>query len=94
MGITTPGQVSFLSPSFPKTGHTSISRSHPSINVAENFPVKYYFCEFLNVVNVVAQYYFTDYFLGNQFNRIALDGLALDEHDAVLPILAECRLNT
>ena len=57
-----------------------------------SFPVWYYLAELLNVGNVLAQFYFTDYFLDGQFGRIASEGLALEENNSILPILAECRL--
>lgn len=56
--------------------------------------VGYYLCELLNAANVTAQFFFTNLFLGGNFSRIALDGLALDEYDSVLPILAECWMET
>ncbi len=54
--------------------------------------VKYYICEFLNLVNVVLQFFLTNFFLDGQFNRIAWEGIHLEEHNSVLPILADCRL--
>ena len=54
--------------------------------------LKYYACEALNALNVLAQFYITQAFLRGNFGRIALDGLEVEEHDSVLPLLAECKL--
>ncbi|TRY75746.1 hypothetical protein TCAL_11109 [Tigriopus californicus] len=56
--------------------------------------IKFYICELLCVLNVVAQFYFTNFFLNGQFAQVARQGLNLDENDSILPILAECRLTT
>jgi hypothetical protein len=55
--------------------------------------VKFYICEFLMVANVIFQFYATDFFLNGQFSRIAWDGLYLEEHHSVLPILSECKID-
>ncbi len=54
---------------------------------------KYYACEVLSMLNVVGQFYLTDLFLDGHFGRIATEGIGLEEHDSVLPILAECRIS-
>ena len=54
--------------------------------------VKYYIAEILNLVNVTAQYWFTDYFLGNQFWKVGYQSWFLDGDVNVLPTMASCRV--
>ena len=64
-------------------------------NISIIFIVKYYVSEVMNLVNVVAQYFFTDYFLGGngRFMEVGLKGLSLDEHMSILPILGSCKFD-
>ena len=69
------------------------SQSLPPIQLDSfHLPAKYYVCEFLNVANVVFQFYFTNFFLDGQFARVAREGIHLEENNSVLPILSECRM--
>ena len=54
------------------------------------FPVKFYTCELMNIINISAQFIFTNYFLGNQFGVVAYEGFGNEEHVSVLPITAVC----
>jgi hypothetical protein len=57
------------------------------------FTVKYYITEVLNLVNVVAQYWITDYFLGNQFWKVGYESWSLERLDLnVLPTMASCKM--
>ena len=47
----------------------------------------------MNAANAVAQFYFTAWFLNDNFSRIATEGLYLEENESVLPILSECKLS-
>ena len=52
--------------------------------------VKFYVVELLNIVNIIAQSYFTNYFLKGYFGLVALQGLGVDENISILPITASC----
>ena len=54
---------------------------------------KFYLCELLTIANVFGQLHLTNFFLDGEFQRIAMQGLNLEENDSVLPVLAECRLS-
>merc|ERR1711997_915201 len=43
------------------------------------YAFKFFFCEVLNLVNVVGQIYFMDFFLGGEFTTYGTDVLALTE---------------
>ena len=55
------------------------------------FPVKYYVMEVMNLVNVIAQYFFTDYYLGSQFWKVGYHSWFLESDVNVLPTMASCR---
>ena len=52
---------------------------------------KFYFCEFLTLVNLIFQYLVTDIFLHDHFQIVALGGLNTDEHVSMMPITGTCR---
>jgi len=52
--------------------------------------VKFYACELMNIINISAQFIFTNFFLGNQFGVVAYEGFGNEEHVSVLPITAVC----
>ena len=59
--------------------------------------VKFYFCEVLNVLNIIFQLYFTDFFLGGEgkFQQVATDLYTDNEEnhvltDTVFPLTATC----
>ena len=56
------------------------------------FIVKYYVMEVFNLVNVASQYWFTDYFLGNQFWQVGYQSWFLEGDINVLPTMASCRV--
>ena len=45
----------------------------------------------MNLANAVAQFFFTDYFLGGHFQAVGYNGLFLDEHQTVMPIVSSCK---
>ena len=51
-------------------------------------------CEALNLVNVVLQLKFTDFFLDGQFSRVGFGGLGLEMSNSILPITASCFFNS
>jgi len=64
--------------------------------------MKFVFCELLNLINVVAQIYFTDMFLGYQFTKFGRDVFAVSEQDLhtrvdpmdkVFPKVAKCQFS-
>ena len=48
-------------------------------NNHEFYAIKFFFCEFLNFVNVVGQIYFMDFFLGGEFTQYGSDVIAMTE---------------
>jgi len=61
----------------------------------DNWAVKYYFTEVLNLVNVFAQYWFTNAFLGYQFWQVGyVSWASIHELDVtVLPSRATCKFS-
>ena len=55
---------------------------------------KFYFCEFLTLVNLYLQYTVTNVFLEDHFNLVAIGGLKTDEHVSVMPITGSCNFET
>lgn len=41
--------------------------------------MKFFLCEFLNLINIVGQIYFMDFFLGGEFTKYGTDVLAMTE---------------
>ena len=57
------------------------------------FSVKFYFCELLNVLNIMFQLYFTDFFLKGYFAEVATGFLKSGENvltNTVFPLTATC----
>lgn len=61
-----------------------------SMGSNDNWALKFYICEIMNLANAIAQFFFTDYFLDGHFQEVGYNGLFLDEHETVMPILASC----
>ena len=65
---------------------------------------KFFFCEFLNVVNCIGNIYFTDYFLGYQFSKYGSEVLSYiqtteiedrtDPMDKVFPKVTKCTFHS
>jgi len=55
-----------------------------------NWAIKYYVVELMNLFNIVLQYILTDRFLGHQFHKVAVWGMEADIHESVLPIVTRC----
>lgn len=45
------------------------------------YAMKFFFCEFLNLINIVGQIYFMDFFLGGEFTKYGTDVLAMTEKE-------------
>ena len=43
------------------------------------YAMKFFLCEFLNLINIVGQIYFMDFFLGGEFTKYGTDVLAMTE---------------
>ena len=43
--------------------------------------MKFFLCEFLNLINIVGQIYFMDFFLGGEFTKYGTDVLAMTEKE-------------
>ncbi len=43
------------------------------------YALRFFFCELLNLVNIVGQIYFMDFFLGGEFTQYGSDVLAMSE---------------
>ena len=56
-----------------------------------NWAIKYYVVELMNLFNIVLQYILTDRFLGHQFRNVAIWGMEADIHESVLPIVTRCK---
>ena len=57
--------------------------------------VKFYFCELLNVLNIMFQIYFTDFFLKGYFHEVATSLLTDNKDDhlltgTVFPLTSAC----
>ena len=52
--------------------------------------MKFYIAEVMNFANAVANFFFTDYFLGGHFADVGYHGLFLEENETVMPILSSC----
>ena len=46
------------------------------------YAFRFFFCEFLNFVNVVGQIFFVDFFLGGEFTTYGSDVIAMSEQPA------------
>ncbi|KAL9702415.1 hypothetical protein quinque_005933 [Culex quinquefasciatus] len=72
-------------------------RKHLRIN--HMWASKHVFCETLNLVNVLAQVYFTNYFLGGRFYHLGFDFLeedftgTMDVLDTVFPKVTKCHFH-
>jgi hypothetical protein len=44
----------------------------------------------MNLANAIAMFFFTDYFLDYHFKDVGFNGLFLEEHETVMPIVASC----
>ena len=55
-----------------------------------NILVKFYIAEVMNLANAIGQFFFTDYFLSGHFKDVGFNGLFLNEHESVMPIVASC----
>ena len=55
---------------------------------------KFYFCEFLTLVNLILQYTFTNVLLQDHFQVVALGGLNTNKHVSIMPILGNCQFRT
>ena len=40
---------------------------------------RFFFCELLNLINVIGQIYFVDFFLGGEFSTYGSDAIAMSE---------------
>jgi len=56
----------------------------------DNWAIKFYIAEVMNLVNSIAIFFFTDYFLDGHFKDVGFNGLFLEEHETVMPIVATC----
>jgi len=56
----------------------------------DNWALKFYIAEVMNLVNAIAMFFFTDYFLDYHFKEVGFNGLFLEEHETVMPIVASC----
>ena len=45
----------------------------------DSYTFRFFFCELLNLVNVIGQIYFMDFFLGGEFTTYGSDVLAMSE---------------
>lgn len=61
-----------------------------SMGSNDNWAVKFYIAEVLNLANAIAQFFFTDFFLSGHFKSVGFNGLFLNEHESVMPIVASC----
>ena len=52
--------------------------------------MKFYIAEVMNLANAIAMFFFTDYFLDYHFKDVGFNGLFLEEHETVMPIVASC----
>ena len=52
--------------------------------------MKFYVAEVMNLVNAIAMFFFTDYFLNYHFKEVGFNGLFLEEHETVMPIVSTC----
>jgi len=61
-----------------------------SMGSNDNWAIKFYIAEVMNLANAIAMFFFTDYFLDYHFKDVGFNGLFLEEHETVMPIVASC----
>jgi len=61
-----------------------------SMGSNDNWALKFYIAEVMNLANAIAMFFFTDYFLDGHFKDVGFNGLFLEEHETVMPIVASC----
>merc|ERR1712141_691111 len=59
-----------------------------SMGSNDNWALKFYVAEIMNLANAILQFFFTDYFLDYNFKAVGFNGLFLNEHETVMPIVA------
>ncbi|CAB4064610.1 PI4KA [Lepeophtheirus salmonis] len=56
-----------------------IDYMHGNLGKHKGWAFVFYACEMLNLINVLAQFHFTDLFLGGRFIELTLNGLSVDD---------------